>query len=168
MTLLSKFFALSWRQKRCLVLTFLVLHVVRFGLWRLSFQALWQRIQSHRMQPPFWLLYVFPVSPPISEWVQALDTASWYTFKQARCLSRALTLYLLMKWLGHSPTLRIGVAKVNAIAPHPHDGSLREDANMPRATIEAHAWIEHNGQVILGQIRDLERFTQLPSIEQMK
>ena len=101
------------------------------------------------------------VTPPLSEWVEAIDTASWYTLKQAKCLSRALTLYLLMKWCGYEATLHIGVAKANTNIP------ASESDGQP-TTIEAHAWIEHSGQVVLGQIRDLDRFTLLPSIEQMK
>ena len=104
-----------------------------------------------------------PVSPPISELVQAIDSSSWYTLKPARCLSRALTLYLLMKWFGYTPTFRIGVAKPTAIAL---DAETTPTAQQPQ--IEAHAWIEYENQVILGQIRELGRFTPLPSIEQME
>lgn len=163
MTPFIKCITLSWQEKRCLLLTFIVLHIIRLGLWQSSFQSLWQCVQSQSFQPPSWMAYLFPVSPPITEWVHAIDIASWYTLKQARCLSRALTLYLLMKWCGYCPTLRIGVAKSNAVGTNPD-----ADFGGQQTRIEAHAWVEHNEQVILGQIRDLERFTVLPSIEPME
>ena len=163
MKLFSKFWRLSWREKRCLLLAFLVLHIVRLGLWKLSFKSLWLRIQHLSDHPYQWIQVFLPVSPPITELVKAIDSASWYTFKQARCLSRALTLYLLMKWFGYCPVLRIGVAKSKAIATETA-AVLTEQT--PK--IEAHAWVEHNDQIILGQIRDLGRFTPLPSIDQMK
>ena len=161
--LLSKFLHLSWREKRCLLLAFVVLHVIRFGLWRRSFKALWCQIKHDSDQPAPWVQSFLPVPPPVSELVQAIDSASWYTLKPARCLSRALTLYLLMKWFKYTPTLRIGVAKPQAIS----STSETTSKVTPPPKIDAHAWVEYQGQVILGQISDLGRFTPLPSIEHM-
>lgn len=163
MKLFIKFFRLSWREKRCLVLAFLVLHIIRLGLWRLPFQKLWRRVQHHSSQSYRWVHLFFPGPPPIAELIPAIDSSSWYTLRQARCLSRALTLYVLMKWFGYTPILRIGVAKPSL---SPVDSQTVSEEQQPR--IEAHAWVEHNNQVILGQIRDLGRFMPLPSIEQMK
>lgn len=163
MKLFIKFFQLSWREKRCLLVAFLVLHIIRLGLWRLPFQRLWRRVQHHSSQSYWWVQVLFPEPPPIKELISAIDSASWYTVTQARCLSRALTLYVLMKWLGYTPNLRIGVAKPSLGAV---DSQADSQKQSPR--IDAHAWIEHNNQVILGQMRDLGRFIPLPSIEQMK
>lgn len=163
---LVKFIRLSHREKRCLFLTFVLLHGIRLGLWLLSFQSLWTSIQRYSNRSPQWVNAVFPIEPPISELVQAIDTASWYTLKQARCLSRALTLYLLMRWFNYSPTLRIGVAKATTHFP-PNLVNDNTDSGPPPAKFEAHAWIEYDKAVILGQLHDLDRFTPLPSIEQM-
>jgi hypothetical protein len=37
-------------------------------------------------------------------------------------------------------------------------------ARSAEGKFEAHAWIEHNGRVIMGLVQDLERFTQLPAL----
>jgi hypothetical protein len=47
---------------------------------------------------------------------------------------------------GHPAALRIGVAK---------DGD---------GTLEAHAWVETGGSVIVGHLRDLARFAPLPAL----
>lgn len=148
-----KFLHLSSQKQRCLIVMTLVLHIVRFGLWRLPFQHLWQRIQNST-HPPQWVRMLLGTPPPLSMMVWALDAASWYTPKRAKCLSRAFTLYLLMRWLGYTPVLQIGVAKPSSAA-----SPLRLQSN-----IEAHAWIEYDGEVILGQITNLSSFVPLPSI----
>lgn len=65
----------------------------------------------------------------------------------ATCLTRALTAQLLLSRRGVVTRLRIGVA---------HDA---------RGKLEAHAWLEHGGSVVIGHLPDLERFTPLPSFE---
>jgi hypothetical protein len=64
----------------------------------------------------------------------------------AKCLARALVCQVLMARRGYSPELRIGVAKSQ------------------EGTLEAHAWIESQGQVVIGDLKELPRFTQLPSL----
>ena len=135
----------------------IVLHMVRLGLWRLPFQRLWQRI--HNSTQPRWVSAVLVSPPTLSDMIWALDAASWYTPKQARCLSRAFTLYLLMRWFGYAPTLQIGVAK-----PEASDTSPQPQKRASSPQIEAHAWIEYEGEVIVGQVTNLARFVPLPSI----
>jgi hypothetical protein len=48
---------------------------------------------------------------------------------------------------GFSPQLRIGVAKGET------------------GKLEAHAWIESQGKIVIGYLKDLSRFTPLPSLE---
>lgn len=67
-----------------------------------------------------------------------------------KCLARALTTQVLMSRYGHSCELRIGVAKGE------------------KGTLEAHAWIEHQGRVVMGYLADLSRFIPLPSLQGVK
>ncbi len=62
---------------------------------------------------------------------------------EATCLSQALAADAMLRRAGRTPTLRIGVAK---------DGDA----------LEAHAWLELDGAVLLGD-HDLHRYTPLES-----
>ena len=64
---------------------------------------------------------------------------------RASCLTQALALDALMAVANHRAAIRLGVAR-------------RRDG-----TFEAHAWVEHEGKVLIGGRRDLERFSVLPS-----
>ncbi len=154
---LLKFIRLSDRERRCLLLTILILNGVRLGLWLRPFRDLWKRVQQLSTAPPSWVKLIVSQTPTVAEMIWAVDASSWYALKPARCLARAFTLYLLMQWFGHVPTLQIGVAKP----------SESTNGAAGPSKIEAHAWIEYQNQVILGQIRDLERFAPLPSIERI-
>jgi hypothetical protein len=68
----------------------------------------------------------------------------------AKCLARALTTQVLLNRQGYLPDLRIGVAKATA------------------GQLEAHAWIEYQGQVVMGHLNDLARYLPLPSLEGVK
>jgi hypothetical protein len=79
--------------------------------------------------------------------VWAVDIASHYMPGGVKCLARALTTQVLMSRYGYSPELRIGVAKGE------------------RGQLEAHAWVENQGQVVIGYLGNLSRFTPMPSFE---
>ncbi|NET54236.1 MAG: lasso peptide biosynthesis B2 protein, partial [Merismopedia sp. SIO2A8] len=64
-----------------------------------------------------------------------------------KCLARALTTQVFMSRQGYSPQLRIGVAKGEG------------------GQLEAHAWVESQGQVVIGYLGNLSYFTPLPSLE---
>ena len=61
----------------------------------------------------------------------------------ATCLTQALAAQVLFARHAHAVDLRIGVAKGEA-------GGL-----------EAHAWLEHGGRVVVGNVRDLGRYVPL-------
>ena len=61
-----------------------------------------------------------------------------------KCLARALTTEVLMNRSGYTPELRIGIAQSKT------------------GKLEAHAWIESQGKVLIGQLEDLTRFQILP------
>lgn len=62
-----------------------------------------------------------------------------------RCLAEALAMQCLMRHFGYEPVMRIGVCK-------------RENGEFA-----AHAWIEHEGQVIMGADHQaLDQYQRLP------
>jgi hypothetical protein len=64
---------------------------------------------------------------------------------KASCLTQALALESWLAEQGVDTDVRIGVARRA-------DGSF-----------EAHAWVEHEGRVLIGALPDMERFSVLPS-----
>jgi hypothetical protein len=64
---------------------------------------------------------------------------------RASCLTQALALESWLAEHGVDTAVRVGVARRS-------DGSF-----------EAHAWVEHEGRVLIGGVPDLDRFSVLPS-----
>ena len=63
----------------------------------------------------------------------------------ASCLTRSLSALLLIKFNGEHAILKIGVAKDE------------------QETFKAHAWLESNGRIVMGQIPSATRYTVLDS-----
>lgn len=74
----------------------------------------------------------------------AVRTASCYL--NSNCLSQALAAYILMASRRHPAQLRVGVRKGE------------------HGRLEAHAWVESAGRIIIGQRRDLSGYTPLLSV----
>lgn len=141
---LHKFLWLSNSDRQLLLNTFILLGLVRLGLWLLSFQRLRQLLTKiGRSSPP----YQEGKQIQLSKIVWAVNLSSRYLPGEVKCLARALTTQVIMISHGFSPQLRIGVAKGET------------------GKLEAHAWIESQGQIVIGYLRDLSRFTPLPSLE---
>jgi hypothetical protein len=66
----------------------------------------------------------------------------------ATCLTQALTTMVILGRFGQPASLRIGVAKDE------------------KGKLQAHAWVESRGKIIVGRLPDLSRFSVLPSLEQ--
>ena len=75
---------------------------------------------------------------------QSLEVASCHHFLKPTCLEKALLLIRILRQRGLEADLRIGTAKT--------DGRF-----------EAHAWVEHRGQVLLGG--PVERYSSLLPLE---
>lgn len=63
------------------------------------------------------------------------------------CLVRSLASEALLRLYGHVPTHRIGVD------PGAEDG------------FAAHSWLEHDGDVLIGDIEDMARYEALPPLD---
>lgn len=72
--------------------------------------------------------------------------ASSRIIPQATCLTQALAAQFLLTRQGHPADLRIGVAKNSA------------------GQLEAHAWVESDGQIVIGGVESPRRFTAFPSL----
>jgi len=143
----AKLLKLTRGNHRLLIKTFLLLASIRIGLHLLSFKVLMRMIRK-ACQTDFQSVVAAP--SPVENIAQAVDGISRYMPGKTKCLARALTAKVLLHQQGYVPKLQIGVAKSD-------HGSL-----------EAHAWIEYEGQIVIGNLRDLSRFIPLPSVEGVK
>jgi hypothetical protein len=142
MRLLFKFLKFDAGDRHLLIMTLILLAAMRLGLWLLPFRTLLKllpRISGSQVTQQ--------VSVGKISW--AVKTVSRY-IPGVKCLARALTTQVLMNRNGHSCELRIGVAKGE------------------KGILEAHAWIEHEGLIVMGYLADLSRFMPLPSLEGLK
>ncbi len=142
---LLKFLRLPAADRHLLLKTFILLGLVRLGLWGLPFKKLQQYLnrisRSERTSP------ASPIRcSPVNKIVWAVNVSSHLMPGHVKCLARALTTQVLMSRRGYTPDLRIGVAK---------------DQNN---SLEAHAWIELEGSVVIGLLPDLQRFVPMPSL----
>ncbi len=144
MSLVLKFFRLRRRDRNSLIKTFILLTLIRLSLWLLPFQTLRRLLDSISQSPQ-------PQDQPpnprnVNRVIWMVNTCSYYVPGQVKCLARALTTQVLLHRHNHDSQLRIGVTKT------------------PHGQLEAHAWVELNGQVVIGQVDDLARFTPMPAI----
>lgn len=124
---------------RLLVKTFILLGIVRLGLWQLSFARL-RRLLSFLSRQT--ILTGSDRQIEVERIVWSVNKCSRY-MPGVKCLARALTTEVLLNQYGHQPQLRIGVAK-------------------RLGKLEAHAWVESQGRVLIGQLQDLSQFRVLP------
>ena len=71
-----------------------------------------------------------------------------YLLGDKPCLTNALVVQFLLERRGYPTVLRIGVAKKDGRA------------------LEAHAWLEYEGMVLIGGVDSPQRFTPFPPIAQ--
>ena len=124
-----------WRQRRILCYACISINLIRLALWLFPFKAVRHTLTavSHR-----WIAPNHSISLAAIVW--SVTMASLYTPGGAKCLVKALATQLLLNRYGYPHQLHIGVAM--------------GETN----TVEAHAWIEYQGQVIMGALQDLHRF----------
>jgi Transglutaminase-like superfamily len=142
-----KFLRLPGRDRLFLLKTYILLTLIRLGLWLVPFEQLWKalvRLGQYRTPKAF--------SSPVRIWAvvqRAIWAVNWsckLTPGGAKCLARALTVKVLLDRNYCAADFKIGVAKNG-------DGKF-----------EAHAWIEVEGTVVIGQLQNLEQFTPMPSL----
>ncbi|MBW4555596.1 MAG: lasso peptide biosynthesis B2 protein [Trichormus sp. ATA11-4-KO1] len=128
-----------------LLTTFITMTMIRLGLRLLAWRNLYKLVGK-----------IVSASPNIPEpdeivWrrvVWAVEIVSRYMIPKPMCLARALVTHILLAQQGYRTDLRIGVAKNK------------------QGKFEAHAWVEVQGQVIIGKTRNLSYFIPLPPLYQ--
>lgn len=144
MTKLQRFMQLPRADKARLVIAAALLAAIRIGLWALpfqTFQRLFARIQRGRKPSEQGQLSVNTV-------VWSIDAVSRRMWWAATCLTRALAAQVMLERSGMNTCLKIGV-------------------NMDdKRELHAHAWLEAEGQVVIGGDGDLSEYTLLPPLPQ--
>jgi hypothetical protein len=145
---LHRFIQLASQERNLFLKTYVLLTVVRLGLFLKSFNRLCKLLEliSRHNQTV--------VGDPLSQrqlivrvqW--AINACCKFMPGSVKCLARALTMKTLLDQHGCPSKLMIGVDKNQA------------------QQLEAHAWIEYEGHVIIGQLNDLTRFKPLPNLPQ--
>jgi hypothetical protein len=136
---------LSRHQRHLLFNTVVLLAAVRLGMRLLPFQRLRRvltKVSRRPGTPP-----AVPAPNSEAQVVWAITAAGRLLPGTSTCLARALTALVLLERRGDRADLRIGVARVDA------------------GPLEAHAWLEKNGSVILGELPDLARFLPMPALD---
>jgi hypothetical protein len=134
-----KFTRLPGVEQRLLIRAVLLLWTLRIGLRTLPFRTV-NAFVARRSQPRR-----TPLSPlPLARLIWILAAAGRLLPGSRTCLVRALAGSILVGGQGYSPNLRLGVARTG-------DGRL-----------DAHAWLECDGQVLVGGT-DLDRYSAFPS-----
>ena len=139
---LVNFLNMSTSDRLLLIAAFILLNLIRLGLFLFPFSLLLKIVEA--MSNFFSKARTKQVE--IKQIIHAVHTSNYYVFGNSKCLAKALTTQTLMKIYGYSSKLIIGVAKENEI------------------DLQAHAWVEYHGKVVIGGLRNLDTFTPLTSI----
>jgi hypothetical protein len=132
------FFRLNWAAKQLFLYTFLLLIGIRLGLRFLNFAQL-QRLTDRLGS----MYHPNPSQYTLTGIVWAVNLSTKFMPGGAKCLARALTTQILMQQQSYIGEICIGVAKGD------------------RGNLEAHAWVEVQGNVVIGWLPDLARYKPL-------
>ena len=140
---LCKFLLLEPSEQRLLLRTGLLLWAARLGLCLLPLPTLRRLLVRLRRTEP---ILVERNSKNIENIAWAIAVASRYV-PAATCLTKALAGQILLAQHREPALLQIGVAKNEA------------------GDLIAHAWVETRGRIVIGDSRELSRYTQLSSAQ---
>ncbi|MDP9485753.1 MAG: lasso peptide biosynthesis B2 protein [Actinomycetota bacterium] len=146
MRLLIKLWRLSAADRRLLIEATLLLGMVAPGLRLLPFETV-RRLMARAAQTLARSQKSDDDSAKRAVW--AVMAASRYVPRAGAgvCLTQALAAQTMLARRGHPALLRIGVVK---------DEERR---------LQAHAWLESGGEVVIGGAANLERFVPLPTLQ---
>jgi hypothetical protein len=116
-----------------------LLWLVRIGLWTVSFRRLRGMLLRMEQSAP----EKGGATP--DELVWCIEAAKRYV-PAATCLTCSMAAQVLLRRNGHASTLRIGVARGGP------------------GNLQAHAWVECDGRVVVGEVENLDRYTPLPAL----
>lgn len=124
MTIIHSFLKLNNETKWLLIKALATLWIVRIMLWIFSFVRIQRIIKrfTHKSSKN---------KIPLTQITWATQVMSRFT-PRSTCLVRALAGQILLSQYGYDSNIKIGVSK-------------------DKGEFEAHAWLEHDGGVILGE-----------------
>ena len=131
---------LSWQHRRVLLYAFLLMNAIRLSLWLFPFGKIRRQLDVILAT---WVSNEEASSVSVDFIAWAVSVAGYYAPGGAKCLARAITTQLLLNRYRHVHAFHIGVAKNNF------------------QMLEAHAWIEYQGRVVVGGLNELSRFKLL-------
>lgn len=136
---LSRFFALSLANKLLLGRCIWRLGLIRAGLKLRGYRRLSRSLKARL---------------PHSHRPETASSIIWGVRAAARilpgtaCLAQAVTLHYLLARAGYESVVRVGVAKDS------------------RLSFDAHAWVVHNGRVVIGEVgATQDRYTPLTDLQ---
>jgi Transglutaminase-like superfamily len=141
---LFKLAQLKKSDRQAFLEAYLLLSLIRLGLWLLPFgklQKVLDKITKINSLPRF------PLGLQIKQIVAAVDRSSKYSPGNVKCLARALATEVLLTKYGYCPLLKIGVAKGE------------------QGKLEAHAWVEEQEKIVIGDLQDLDKFKVFPALK---
>jgi len=138
---LSRLLGLSSEERRLLIKSALLLGVIRAAMWLLPFQTLCRLAGKDRPDAAG----LKADQDSIKRVARAVTRAARYV--PSTCLSQALATMVLLRRIGQPACLRIGVSKGE------------------KGDFKAHAWVESEGSIVIGNMADLSHFSVLPPLE---
>jgi len=145
MILFRKLLRLRAADRKLLIEATILLCVVRLGLWLLPFERLRRLLFRKTARGNRWQGVA---QQSVRNITRSVKIMSRYV-PAATCLTRALVTLVLFERYGHVGCLRIAVAKD------------------PVGKLEAHAWVESQGNIVIGSRTDLSRFTVLCAVAEL-
>lgn len=136
---------LSWTGWWLLFKTALVMAVVRLTLGLLPFAVVHRIFTGAGVNAKH---CVVPEEPAVQQTVWLVKVVG-RRLPRVTCLVEAYTLHYLLLGQGLTTALRIGVIR----------GQDKQ--------LEAHAWVEHGGEVLIGDLPNLNDYTTLPRLERL-
>ena len=136
-----KFFHLTSREKLVFFRAAYLLCYYRIALRRQHFQTLIERLLGAEEA------LCHTAEPVPAETVLRLFAAACRIVPFTTCLSRAMAGQRILNGYGHVPVFHIGVAR-------------EQDLDL-----EAHAWLSLDGDLVVGNVPDLERYRELPPLQ---
>jgi Transglutaminase-like superfamily len=147
---LLRFLKLNRSDRGTLLQTYLLLTLIRLGLLLLPFERLWKGlVKLGQPQPSTTVVLKTEVKNEaqiVRQVIWAVNLSTRFSPGGAKCLARALTTKVLLDRRQCPCEFKIGVAKSE------------------QGKLEAHAWIEVQNQVVMGQVNKLDQYTPMPSL----
>jgi hypothetical protein len=124
--LFRKLSGIGWQERAALLRATGLLVVARLALRALPLRKVlaWASPPADRSTPP--------QERGLQRLIWAVDVVGWRLFPRNPCLTQAIAVQRLLRRRGYPAELRIGVRK-------------GEDASL-----DAHAWVESGGEVVIG------------------